>query len=153
MLTVSEAAKLIGISRGGLLKAIKRGKVSATKDSKGNFTIDLAELLRAYPQVDRQVDKVDGESKRLSMDKETGNRHDDELVVALREQLDLLKDQVQALRDDVLHEREQANHWRNQATLLLTHQPELHQETPKAEQPTRSLLFERLFKRKYTPNG
>jgi excisionase family DNA binding protein len=148
MLTVSEAAKIIGISRGGLWKAIKRGKLSATKDNKGNFTIDLAELLRVYPQVDRQVDKVDGDSKQLSMDKETGNRHDDELVAALREQLDLLKDQVQALRDDVLHEREQANHWRNQATMLLTHQPELHPETPKAEQPTRSRLYEKLFGRR-----
>ena len=143
MLTVLEAAKLTGISRGGLWKAIKRGKLSATKDNKGNFTIDLAELLRVYPQVDRQVDKVDGDSKQLSMDKETGNRHDDELVVALREQIDLLKYQVQALRDDVLHEREQANHWRNQATMLLTHQP----ETPKAE-PVKSLLFEKLFGRK-----
>jgi len=35
---------------------------------------------------------------------------------------------------------------RRKLTLLLTHQP----ETPKAEQPTRSLLFEKLFgKRNY----
>ena len=142
MLTVSEAAKIIGISRGGLWKAIKRGKLSATKDNKGNFTIDLAELLRVYPQVDRQVDKVDGDSEQLSIDKETGNRHDDELVAALREQLDLLKDQVQALRDDVLHERQQADHWR----MLLTHQPQ-QQAPPDPRQPETSLLWRKLFGR------
>ena len=80
MLTVSEAAKTVGISRGGLWKAIKRGKLSATKDSKGNFTIDLAELLRAYPQVDRQMDKEGGDSKQPSIDKETDSRHSNELV-------------------------------------------------------------------------
>jgi len=148
MLTVLEAAKLTGISRGGLWKAIKRGKLSASKDSKGNFTIDLAELLRAYPQVDRQMDKADGDSKQPSIDKWTGNRHSDELVDSLREQIDLLKYQAQALRDDVLHEREQADHWRRQATMLLEHKP----EPPKAEpdSPVKSRLFEKLFgKRNY----
>jgi excisionase family DNA binding protein len=148
MLTVSEAAKTVGISRGGLWKAIKRGKLSATKDSKGCFTIDLAELLRAYPQVDRQMDKEGGDSKQPSIDKETGNRHSDELVVSLREQIALLKFQAQALRDDVLHEREQADHWRRQATMLLEHKP----EPPKAEQPTRSRLYEKLFGRKLPNN-
>jgi len=138
MLTVSEAAKTVGISRGGIWKAIKRGKLSATKDHAGNFTIDLAELLRAYPQVDRQMDKEGGDSKQPSIDKWTGNRHSDELVDSLREQIDLLKYQAQALRDDVLHEREQANHWRRQATMLLKHQPE-------PETPVKSLLWLKLF--------
>ena len=57
--------------------------------------------------------------------------------LACRTQIDLLKDQV-------AREREQADHWRNQATMLLTHQP----EPPKAEQPTRSRLYEKLFGRK-----
>jgi hypothetical protein len=55
----------------------------------------------------------------------------------------MLKEQIDLLKAQVVREQEQADHWRNQATLLLTHQPE-----PKAEQPTRSLLFEKLFKRK-----
>jgi len=44
----------------------------------------------------------------------------------------------------VVREQEQANHWRNQANMLLTHQP----EPAKAEQPTRSRLYEKLFGRR-----
>jgi len=146
MLTVSEAAKTVGISRGGIWKAIKRGKLSATKDHAGNFTIDLAELLRAYPQVDRQMDKEGSDSKQPSIDKWTGNRHSDELVDSLREQIDLLKYQAQALRDDVLHEREQADHWRRQATMLLEHQPE-PETPPEPRQQETSLLWRKLFGR------
>ena len=60
-----------------------------------------------------------------------------ELIEALREQIESLKAQV-------VREQEQANHWRNQATMFLTHQP----EPPKAEQPTRSRLYEKLFGRR-----
>ena len=60
-----------------------------------------------------------------------------ELIEALREQIESLKAQV-------VREQEQANHWRNQATMLLTHQP----QPAKAEQPTRSRLYEKLFGRK-----
>ena len=56
----------------------------------------------------------------------------------------MLKEQIDLLKDQVAREQEQADHWRNQATMLLTHQP----ETPKAEPPNRSRLYEKLFGRK-----
>jgi len=56
----------------------------------------------------------------------------------------MLKEQIDLLKDQVTREREQADHWRNQATMLLTHQP----ESPKTEQLTRSLLYDKLFGRR-----
>jgi excisionase family DNA binding protein len=42
--TITEAAKKAGVSRTAIYKAIKAGRLSATKDDNGNFQIDAAEL-------------------------------------------------------------------------------------------------------------
>jgi hypothetical protein len=135
--TIQDATKLTGKSRATISRNISSGKLSKT--DKG---IDIAELMRVYGAL---VDTLD-DSHDASYDDSRNDSiatHDasqihqnSELIDALREQIDLLKDQV-------AREKEQADHWRNQATMLLT-----HEEPPKAEQPTRSLLFEKLFGRK-----
>lgn len=49
LLPLSECAELAGISRSGLMKAIKRGRLTATKDERtGQWAIDSAELSRVY---------------------------------------------------------------------------------------------------------
>lgn len=44
-----EAAELIGRSKSAILKAIKEGRISATKNATGNWHIEPVELFRAYP--------------------------------------------------------------------------------------------------------
>lgn len=51
MLTVSEAAKRTGQTRQNIYQAIKKGRLSATKNNKNQLQIDLAELIRAYPDL------------------------------------------------------------------------------------------------------
>ncbi len=48
-LTLSQAAKAAGKSKSTLSRAIKTGRLSATRLDDGNFSIDPAELFRAYP--------------------------------------------------------------------------------------------------------
>ena len=48
MLTLLDAARRVGVTKGAVLKAIRRGKLSATKDGQGQWRIDPAELTRAY---------------------------------------------------------------------------------------------------------
>ena len=48
-LTLSQAAKASGKSKSTLSRAIKMGRLSATRLDDGNFSIDPAELFRAYP--------------------------------------------------------------------------------------------------------
>jgi hypothetical protein len=48
VLTLLDAARRIGVTKGAVLKAIRRGKLSASKDSQGQWRIDPAELTRAY---------------------------------------------------------------------------------------------------------
>lgn len=47
-LTVSQAAALIGKSRSTLLRAIKSGRVSASRDADGSLWLDPSELVRVY---------------------------------------------------------------------------------------------------------
>jgi len=47
--TLGEATKATGISKTSLQRAVKSGKVSATKNALGVWEIDPAELHRVYP--------------------------------------------------------------------------------------------------------
>ncbi len=49
MLTMGQTAKQAGISKATLSRAIKSGKISAKKNTRGGWDIDPAELFRVYP--------------------------------------------------------------------------------------------------------
>lgn len=48
-LTLRQAAELTGKSKSTLTRAIKTGRLSASRDAKGIYAIDPAELARAFP--------------------------------------------------------------------------------------------------------
>lgn len=48
--TLNQAAKEAGKSKGTISKAIKAGKLSATRTESGSFSIDPAELFRVFPR-------------------------------------------------------------------------------------------------------
>lgn len=48
LIPVAEAAEMVGKSRMTLMKAIGKGKLSATRDIHGRWQIDPAELTRVY---------------------------------------------------------------------------------------------------------
>lgn len=48
-LSAREAAEQVGLSKQAVIKAIQRGQLSATKDRKGEWRIDAAELFRVWP--------------------------------------------------------------------------------------------------------
>src|SRR3954463_5534710 len=49
MLNLREAAEQAGTSKSSIFRAIKSGRLSATRDDQGGVQIDPAELARAYP--------------------------------------------------------------------------------------------------------
>ena len=71
MLSLTKAAEEVGISRSALFKAIKNGRVSASKNSKGEFEIDPAELFRVYQPVNKVNVNLYQRSQRQDMAKET----------------------------------------------------------------------------------
>ena len=49
MYTIATAAAAVGRNKTAILRAIKAGKISVSKDENGEWQIDPAELHRIYP--------------------------------------------------------------------------------------------------------
>lgn len=130
MLTLTEAAKEVGLSRPAIFNAIKRGRLSATKDAQGRFIIDPAELFRVY----KPVNNVTVNNDMVSL---TEVNHLNQLL-SMKDQL---LQQVINERDDLRKRLEEES---RRLTLLLTHQPETF-----TEKKTESKLFMKLFGRRY----
>ena len=50
-LTLAQAAAETGLHRSSILRAIKRGAVSGSRDAGGQWSIEPAELFRVFPPV------------------------------------------------------------------------------------------------------
>jgi excisionase family DNA binding protein len=48
-LTLGQAARATGLSNTTLVRAIKAGRLSATRTETGSYSIDAAELARVFP--------------------------------------------------------------------------------------------------------
>ena len=131
-LTLGQAAKECGKQKSTLLNAINKGRLSASKDDKGQWQIDPAELFRVF-QVQHQ-NEHQNERRETHIEHHETAQH---LAELLERERKLLLEQIA----DLKAERDE---WRRQATMLLTHQP----ETPRAEQPTRSRLYAKLFSKR-----
>jgi hypothetical protein len=113
MLTLAEAAKETGLTKPAIFKAIKSGKISASKDERGQWMIDPAELFRVY----------DPASKKETVEPQTAHLS---LLLKLQELESKLEVTDQRLLDkdrEIDDLRTQRDHWRTQAehiTRLLT---------------------------------
>jgi hypothetical protein len=113
MLTLAEAAKETGLTKPAIFKAIKSGKISASKDERGQWMIDPAELFRVYDPI----------SKKETVEPQTANLS---LLLKLQELESKLEVTDKRLLDkdrEIDDLRTQRDHWRTQAeqiTRLLT---------------------------------
>ena len=145
-LTLGQAANECGKQKSTILDAIRSGRLSASKDDKNQWQIDPSELFRVYPaqhHTEHTTERYTTPDEHNTTPAQLAKLLENEQRERERER-SMLKEQIDLLKDQVAREQEQADHWRNQATMLLTHQP----EPPKAEPPTRSRLYEKLFGRK-----
>ena len=113
--TLGDAAKATGKSKATISKAIKNGRISATKDETGTFKIDPAELHRVYPPT------VSSEHK------ETPQETPDEqgksgLIRELQARLEAANERLADKDETISDLREDRDKWRQQATALLTDQ-------------------------------
>jgi hypothetical protein len=120
--TLSQAAEAVGMNRSSILRAIKAGKISATRDEHDQWQIEPAELHRVYPAPT------------------PATSHTDELIAELRARLDdmraaLAKAELNAETWRAAFEREQAQ--RALPTPSTNAQQEAQQPAEPAEQPSR----------------
>lgn len=113
--TLGEAAKAVGKSKTTLHRAIKSGRISATKTNDGVYAIDPAELHRVFPTA---VKEQQQEQHHRNEQEHQGNT-----LETLRIKLDLLereRDRERSLMEETIADlREDRDRWRQQATSLL----------------------------------
>lgn len=102
ILTLRQAAELTGKSKSTLARAIKSGRLSASRDGEGMYAIDPAELARAYPFVERPDASHDA---RHGVPRNGETEPDDAAILGLR--LSLLVDERDRERAAAEREREQ----------------------------------------------
>lgn len=106
-LTLSQAAKLTGKSKSTINRAIKSGKLSATRHDDGSYSIDPAELSRVF-----NMEPHEG-SKRSDAEPD-GTR--------LLERIEALETMLNREREISADLKEDRDRWRQQATSLLSDQ-------------------------------
>jgi len=104
MLSLSEAATAAGIAKSTVWRAVKAGRISATRTATGKYEIDPAELFRAFPAIPKNV-----EMKQPAPAIETG------LIPALEAQISALKEVSCLLKEQLEDTRNDRDAWRTQA--------------------------------------
>jgi excisionase family DNA binding protein len=123
MLTLGEAARHCRVSKGTISKAIKTGKLSATRREDGSWSIDGAELAR-YVEVNGHRFKETGDPDRP----ETGPTGTSRPVCAVelvevRARAELAEARLRDLQAALADMREQRDKWQDQAARLALPQP------------------------------
>jgi hypothetical protein len=128
MFTLGTAAKHVGKSKPTISKAIKDGKLSATKVN-GVFQIEPSELLRVFPISPSQADSAPHSDLRPSPNLALANQHNTHLTTALADMKERLED-MKTERDSAMQDARD-----DRARLVLL----LEDQRPKS-------LWSRLFK-------
>src|SRR4051794_12746044 len=107
MLNLREAAEHVGMSKSSIFRAIKTGRLSATRDEHGGVQIDPAELARVYPPTTECALHVQGEHR--------GTEESTEILRVRNAELAAQNTLLMQMVDDLRGER---NRWAAQAERL-----------------------------------
>jgi excisionase family DNA binding protein len=113
MITLGEAARLTGLGKTTLARAIKAGRLSATKTDIGTYQIDPAELGRVYPFP--APTEAAGETGAAAPN---GTGETPGATAALEAQIAGLREIGELLRRQLDDVREDRDRWRSQAERL-----------------------------------
>lgn len=118
--TLNEAAKAAGKSKTTIHRALKSGKISATKLDNGTYAIEPAELHRVFPSV--PAERNEERSDRNDVEQPRNDRG------TLHTQLEIIEKERERERQQLLETitdlREDRDKWRQQAIALLEdHRP------------------------------
>jgi excisionase family DNA binding protein len=134
--TLGQAARLTGLGKTTITRAIKAGKLSATRRGDGSYEIDPSELSRVYSVRPEPADTVTQsghvahQATPAATPRETPETPDVTARVAS------LEAEVRGLKDLLAEVRQSRDEWKDQASRLVLALPPPDQV--KAEPPSRS---------------
>ena len=122
MLTAKQAADHTGKSKAAILKAIKAGRLSASKDGLGEWRIDPAELFRVYQSAPTENDNSAtarttehiGSAVELAMTRER--------LATIEQERERERQQFEATIDDLRRRLDAEGEERRRMTAILTDQ-------------------------------
>lgn len=146
-LSPAEAGRHVGLTKQSIVKAIRSGRISASKDAKGEWRIEPVELFRVWPAVNQDMGKVAPQVDAVTHP--VAPPVDGEVVALLKAQLDDLRADRDHWRKAA--EAERAERLALSEKLLLTDQRPASERSPDASEaippsPTRG-FWSRLFGR------
>lgn len=118
--TLAEAAKATGTNKTTILRAIKSGKVSGTKDEQGTWLVEPAELHRVYPPAEL----------RSAAGTDAMQRYAPPTAPAVEGQIAALRDTAELLRAQLDDVRKDRDHWRDQAQAVTRQLADARTPTP-----------------------
>ena len=130
IVTVNEAANLVGKSIKTIYRHIESGKLSCVIDDNGRKVVDMAELVRVYGL---DLSLIENDNKVSMSDNGNGVENN---IIHLEKEIELLK-MLLVEKDKLLNEKDQRNADLKQALMLL-------EDKTKIEQPKQSWIG-RLF--------
>jgi len=105
MLTLGAAAKMAGVSKPTIARAIKSGKLSGKKNRNGSYSIDESELARVYDVTPRDSNDTGPMLRSVTPD----------VATTLQAENDGLRQRLADMETALAREKEQADEWRTMA--------------------------------------
>ena len=130
IVTINEAANLVGKSIKTIYRHIESGKLSCVIDDNGRKVVDMAELVRVYGL---DLSLIENDNKVSMSDNGNGVENN---IIHLEKEIELLK-MLLVEKDKLLNEKDQRNADLKQGLMLL-------EDKTKIEQPKQSWIG-RLF--------
>jgi hypothetical protein len=139
--TLGTAAKAAGVSKATIHRAIKSGKISATRHEDGSYTIQPAELHRVFPPVSGNS----GDDTGVRRSETPAETAETAKLAVLNAQLEA---EIAGLKELVRVHREQVDDLRTERDRLLgqvesAHRLLTHQQTTTTPEPKRFWWFRR----------
>lgn len=125
-ISVSNAAKMVGVSRATFYRHIDEKSITTEQDNRGNKVIDVAELIRIYGDSLKTLEDIEA-AKKLKKDKSETTQDSKNLSI----ESELLKDKLKNLESEREREREQLT---NQIEDLKTRLEKTEEQRIKSEE-------------------
>ena len=113
MYTLGTASKATGVSKSTIYRAIKAGRVSATRTDTGDYAIDPAELHRVFAAV--SADGTNGATRSVKRDATAADTAAAIERAGLAVEVRMLREQLADARRDREDARAERNAWRDHA--------------------------------------
>jgi len=118
VLTLGKAARLAGLGKTTIARAIKAGKLSAERREDGSYAIDTSELIRVYNVYPETLETGTGPNCTVQVATSAARPHETASDAEATARLAALEAEVRELKELLYEVRYARDYWKEQAARL-----------------------------------